>query len=105
MPGLYAGGGRVISKTDKLTPAVKRLLVEYMAKRQTERVGCNVGAIAVDIINGGLGKSSDAALEDVNTALADVRNARAPNPFANATDEEIATAILKRVEERRRERR
>lgn len=98
----------MISKTDKLTPNVKRLLIEFMAKHQVDRVGADVGAIAADILAGGLGKSSEAALADLNAAIHALRTApdgyNDPNPFRNATDEEIATGILDRLAERRRSR-
>lgn len=92
----------MIAKTDKLTPSVKRLLIEFMTKRQVDRVGSNVGAIAADILAGGLGKSADEALADVNMAIDACRAAADPNPFKDARDEEIASAILDRLAERRR---
>lgn len=96
----------MISKTDKLTPSVKRLLIEFMAKHQIDRVGASVGAIAADILAGGLGKSSEVALTDLNAAIDVLRNAADapgdPNPFRDATDEEIAAGILDRLAERRR---
>lgn len=91
----------MIAKTDKLTPSLKRLLIEFMAKRQTDRYGSSVGEIAASIANGGLAKSAEGALDDLNVALKAVRNAVKPNQFSNATDEEIAAAILEQLKQRR----
>lgn len=88
-------------KTDKLTPSVKRLLIEFMAKRQTDRCGADVGSIAADIVNGGLATTSKLAFDDLNAALDAVRHAAPPNPFKDSTDEEIASSILERLRERR----
>lgn len=99
----------MIGPHDKLTPSVKRLLIEFMAKRQVDRAKTKrelgefglAAAVAADIADGGLAKDGAGALADVNACLLAVRNAGEPNPFKDSTDEDIVAAILARLRTRR----
>jgi hypothetical protein len=103
----------MISQTETLTPNVKRLLVEFIAKRQIDRArqdaakgehGLAASVVSHLIADGAKILSNDAlmALADVNNAIAAVRNAIDPNPFRDLSDEEIATEIMTRIKARRR---
>jgi hypothetical protein len=91
-------------KTDKMTPNVKKLFLEFWTKRTIDKTGKSFGDIASSLVNSNgkvLSSSADNAFDDLNVALAAVRCAAQPNPLATASDEEIASAILERVDARR----
>ena len=99
----------MIGTTDTLTPSVKRLLIEFMAKRQVDRAKRKaepgpfgiVSAVAADLAENGLKLDAKEALADVNAALRALRSAAEPNQFKASSDEEIATAILDRLKAKR----
>lgn len=95
-----------IEKTTKLTPNLKRLLIECMSTVHINRARATsvppgefglAGAIAAGLVAGGknqMAADAEQARVMVNAGLSALRMAGEPNPYKDATDEEIAGAIL-----------
>lgn len=80
----------------KQGPNVKRLIAHKMAKDMVPP-GSTLGTVLMAITAGRLGPAAKVATEWVEQALALVRQAADPNPWKNATDEEIAEHILSKI--------
>ncbi len=86
----------------KIGPNMRRLLSEVGATVMMERVKSkDVGGIAERLLDRSfLGDMGEAA-KRCNAYVAAMRAACEPNPFKNATDEEIAGEIVRRLVEKR----
>ena len=101
----------MILRTDKLTPNVRQLFLEFMTLQtlhraksiNSETVDMGLAVLGALSEGGVAGLRGDAtqAFDMLNAALTACRAAAEPNPFKNCTDEEIATEIIKRIRERR----
>lgn len=86
-------------------PNVKKLWAMKMAKDAIPDGGGLADGLKFLSSRESIAAGAKAATEWVKGAIAVVRLAAEPNPWKNATDEEIAGELLKRTEERsRRER-
>jgi hypothetical protein len=83
-------------------PNFKRLIISKMATDAVSSCGDLASMIGFLSYPEKLGASAKAATEWVNCAIQAVRQAAEPNPWKNASDEEIAGEILRQVEEKKR---
>lgn len=103
----------MLLQTDKLTPNIKALFIERWAQLTLERsikepgeFGAAIG-VAMSLIESGGQTWKDNAKEAfkwTSTAIETVRKALGPQ-WSEATDEEVAGVILRRLAERKHEKR
>ena len=95
----------MIDRDTKLTPNVKRLLLERVSIEAVPNGGGLNAGLTFLSSKENITAGFSAALEWVNQALIAVRNAAAPNPFASASDEEIATELMCQIIDKKKGRR
>lgn len=83
-------------------PSVKKLVIAKASKDAIPSGGGLPDAIAFLTDPKAMTQGLRRAIEWVNVAIRAVREANEPNPWKNATDEEIAAEILKQIENKRK---
>lgn len=91
-------------KPRKLGPNLKRLIGHKMAKDAIPDGGGFADGVKFLTTPGAMASGWREAAAWVDQAIVLVRNAGEPNPWKNATEEEIAGELLRKIEIRRRER-
>lgn len=83
--------------------AVQRLEIEFTAN-EVAPPGSSIASVGRAIMEPGrIGEAARLGKVQAAEAISLIRGAAEPNPWKDATDEEIAAEILRRVDERRRE--
>ena len=85
-----------------LGPNFKKLLIHKMSLDAVPAGGGVGSALKFLSDPQGMAKSSRAAKEWVESAIMLIRTAAEPNEWKNATDEEIAGELLRRIDERKK---
>lgn len=83
-------------------PNVQKLIIEKMAADAIPAGGGLVDGIRFLSSREAVVNGAKRATEWVKLAICAVRTACEPNPWKNATDEEIAGEVLRQIEERKR---
>lgn len=77
-----------------------RLVALFAAKRAVPP-GANMAYVVSYIASGAMGDNLRVSIEEAKAAIRLVRKAPQPNPWAEATDEDIAGKIIAEVEKRK----
>ena len=85
-----------------LTPNVKKLVIHKVSLDAIPRGGGFADGVKFLSDKDRIIKTMRDAHDWVKQVIAAVRKAGEPNPFKNATDEDIAGEILKKIEEKRK---
>lgn len=95
-------GGLMPGKTEKMTPAFKRLVLERMAQLTVERADKGHGAtagVAKRILDNKIGSDFRDAFEWANAAVRAVR--QSPGGEEYKTDEAVAVELMRQIDERK----
>lgn len=87
--------------SETLGPNVKKLIIYRISLVAIPNGGGIADGIKFLSANDKIMKATKESYNWVKSAIQIVRQAKKPNPFESATDEEIAGEILKKIEEKR----
>ena len=87
----------------KLTPNIKRLWTTVMARNAIPAGGGFYDGLKFLSSKESVSKGAREAEKQVKEMIDLVRNAKAPNPYKDFDDEDIAKMLINKIEERKRE--